>query len=182
MVRLATVLYLGLAVTVSVVDAKCRTVMRKPVMDVEEGWKWNMGEVTAHWATMSVLGAKNAETAYVSFAVGGRFPIHRHLGHEEVLFFLSGEGTLTLWGEGDAGPVTHVVKANSTAYIPAYAIHDVVNTATDKSLDFIAFLPVKQMLVEHYDAWPSSPDAAGQPVTYPWYDACPPGQEDKDEL
>jgi len=77
--------------------------------------------------------------ARFGLGVGGALPVHRHDKTEEIAYFLSGEGVLTVYDDGS--PKDIPVRAGYVTYTPPGSWHAVKNTGKDTLTLVFATIP-----------------------------------------
>lgn len=88
--------------------------------------------------TKSIIGPGNVGSQFLTvgiteYAPGTEHKLHRHPGHEEVIYVLDGEG-ISRTKDGDK-PITK----GTFAYIPADTDHATINVLKNKALKAIIF-------------------------------------------
>ncbi len=68
----------------------------------------------------------SASFAKFGLGVGGALPVHKHDKTEEIGYFLSGEGVVTVYEDGSAKDIP--VRAGHVVYIPPGSWHTIKNT------------------------------------------------------
>ncbi len=108
----------------------------------------------------------SASFAKFGLGVGGALPVHRHDRTEEIGYFLSGEGVVTVYQDGN--PKDIPVRAGYVTYIPPGSWHTIKNTGQEPFTLVFATIPnEKKGLLSFFrrigvkpgeDATPLSPD------------------------
>ncbi|MEE8368263.1 MAG: cupin domain-containing protein [Thermoanaerobaculia bacterium] len=82
-----------------------------------------------------------ASASFAKFAlgVGGALPVHRHDKTEEIGYFLSGEGVVTVYEDGN--PKDIPVRAGYVTYIPPGSWHTIKNTGQEPFTLVFATIP-----------------------------------------
>ncbi len=80
-----------------------------------------------------------ASFAKFGLGVGGALPVHRHDKTEEIAYFLSGEGTVTVYEDGS--PKDIAVRAGSVVYTPPGSWHAIKNTGNNPLTLVFAAVP-----------------------------------------
>lgn len=80
-----------------------------------------------------------ASFAKFGLGVGGALPVHRHDKTEEIAYFLSGEGTLTVYENGSAKDIP--VRAGYVTYTPPGSWHAIKNTGNGPLTLVFAAIP-----------------------------------------
>lgn len=81
----------------------------------------------------------SASFAKFGLGVGGSLPVHRHDKTEEIGYFLSGEGTVTVYEEDSATEIP--VSAGYVVYIPPGSWHTIKNTGQEPFTLVFATIP-----------------------------------------
>ena len=81
----------------------------------------------------------SASFAKFGLGVGGALPVHRHDKTEEIGYFLSGEGTVTLYEDGSAKDVP--VREGYVVYVPPGSWHTIKNTGQEPLTLVFATIP-----------------------------------------
>ena len=80
-----------------------------------------------------------ASFAKFGLGVGGALPVHKHDKTEEIAYFLSGEGMLTVYEDGEPRDIP--VRAGYVTYIPPRSWHAIKNTGNDPLSLVFAIIP-----------------------------------------
>ncbi len=81
----------------------------------------------------------SASFAKFSLGVGGALPVHRHDKTEEIGYFLSGEGVVTVYEDGIAKDIP--VQAGHVVYVPPGSWHTIKNTSQEPFTLVFATIP-----------------------------------------
>ncbi len=81
----------------------------------------------------------SASFAKFGLGVGGALPVHRHDKTEEIGYFLSGEGVVTVYENGN--PKDIPVRAGYVTYIPPGSWHTIKNTGQESFTLVFATIP-----------------------------------------
>ncbi|MEO5808026.1 cupin domain-containing protein [Devosia sp.] len=101
------------------------------------GFDW--GKLSLTFAP-EVNGAKRFSGGVVDLPSGQGHSRHNHPGAEEIIFVISGEGTQMV--EDEAGnPVTQVVSAGCTVFVPESRFHSTLNTGSAPMQLFVVYSP-----------------------------------------
>lgn len=80
-----------------------------------------------------------ASFAKFGLGVGGALPVHRHDKTEEIAYFISGEGTLTVYDDGS--PKDIPVRSGYVTYTPPGSWHALKNTGKEPLTLVFAAIP-----------------------------------------
>lgn len=105
-----------------------------------------------------------ASFAKFGLGVGGALPVHRHDKTEEIAYFLSGEGTLTVYEDGN--PKDFPVRAGYVIYTPPGSWHAIKNTGNQPlTLVFAAIPNEKKGLLSFFKRIGVKPGEVATPLS-----------------
>jgi len=105
-----------------------------------------------------------ASFAKFGMGIGGALPVHRHDKTEEISYFLSGQGTVTVYEDGTREDVA--VRAGSVMYTPPGSWHAITNTDDEPlSLIFAAVPNEKKGLLSFFRRIGAKPGEAATELT-----------------
>ena len=107
-----------------------------------------------------------ASASFAKFAlgVGGALPVHRHDKTEEIGYFLSGEGVVTVYEDGSAKDIP--VQAGHVVYVPPGSWHTIKNTGQEPfSLVFATIPNEKEGLLSFFRRIGVKPGEEANPVS-----------------
>ena len=106
----------------------------------------------------------SASFAKFGLGVGGALPVHRHEKTEEIGYFLSGEGVVTVYENGS--PKDIPVREGHVVYIPPGSWHTLKNTGQEPfSLVFATIPNEKKGLLSFFRRIGAKPGEEAKPIS-----------------